>query len=143
MNRPSTDMADADERIIDQSLAHWVVKRTGSALLGAAVRAASAAEGHGHSCAWLADPQSGAGFDTDALHTLRQHDWVGDGSAFTPFVLDARQRFYLWRNWQHEKKLAAAILRRCADRRLPIPADILAADLGRLFTDMPPGPADG
>jgi exodeoxyribonuclease V alpha subunit len=143
MNGPSTDMADADERVIDQSLAHWVAKRTGSALLGAAVRVASAAERHGHSCAWLADPQSGAGFDTGALATLRQQDWVGDGSTFTPFVLDAQQRFYLWRNWQHEKKLAAAILQRCADRHLPIPADTLAADLDTLFTGMPPGLADG
>jgi exodeoxyribonuclease V alpha subunit len=142
MNHPLTDIADSDERAIDHSLAQWVFKRTGSAVLAAAVRAASRAEGHGHSCAWLADPHTDAGFDTDALAALRAHAWVGDGSAFSPFVLDAQHRFFLWRNWQHEAKLAAAILRRCSERQVPIPADTLAADLDTLFAGMPPGPTD-
>ncbi|AGG88402.1 MULTISPECIES: exodeoxyribonuclease V subunit alpha [Rhodanobacter] len=142
MNRPLPPAA-ADERAIDQSLAQWVLGRTGSALLAAAVRAASRAEGHGHSCAALADPDTGADLDTDALEALRRHDWVGDGTAFTPFVLDAQGRFYLWRNWQHEAKLAEAILRRCAQRTLPIPADTLADDLATLFAGMPRGATDG
>jgi len=143
MNHPLPHAADADERAIDQTLAQWVLGRTGSAPLAAAVRAASRAEGHGHSCATLTDPDTGAGFDTDALDALRQHDWVGDGRSFTPFVLDAQGRFYLWRNWQHEAKLAEAILRRCAQRTLPLTADILVDDLGALFAGMPPGPTDG
>jgi exodeoxyribonuclease V alpha subunit len=142
MNRPLADMTDTDGRAIDLGLQRWVLKRTGSTLLAAAAHAASAAEGHGHSCAWLTDPHGDARFDADALATLRQHDWVGDGSAFTPFVLDARSRFYLWRNWQHETRLADAILQRCTDRRLPIPVDTLAADLDALFAGMPHGPAD-
>ncbi|MHB1273760.1 MAG: exodeoxyribonuclease V subunit alpha [Rhodanobacter sp.] len=143
MNRPLTDTAATDERAIDQTLAQWVFRRTGSALLAAAVRAASSAEGHGHSCAWLTDPQTDAGFAADALDALRAHAWVGDGSRFSPFVLDAQNRFFLWRNWQHEAKLAAAILRRCAQRTLPIPADVLAADLDALFAGMPRGSTDG
>ncbi|KZC19788.1 MULTISPECIES: exodeoxyribonuclease V subunit alpha [Rhodanobacter] len=142
MNRPLPPAA-ADERAIDQSLAQWVLGRTGSALLAAAVRAASRAEGHGHSCAALADPDTGADLDADALEALRRHDWVGNGTAFTPFVLDAQGRFYLWRNWQHETKLAEAILRRCAQRTLPIPADTLADDLATLFAGMPRGATDG
>ncbi len=142
MNRPHDHLTETDERAIDQALAQWVLRRTGSALLAAATRAASNAEGHGHSCAWLDDPQADAGFDTDALQALRQHAWVGDGSHFTPFVLDAQNRFYLWRNWQHESTLAAAILQRCAQRTLPIPAAILADDLDALFAGMPPGPTD-
>lgn len=140
MNQPMNN-ADGDERAIDQTLAQWVQQRTGSALLAAAVRAASVAEGRGHSCAWLIDPDSGAGFDDDAVVSLREHAWVGDGSRFTPFVLDARGRFYLWRNWQHESKLAAAILQRCARRALPIPAEVMAADLERWFADTPADPA--
>jgi exodeoxyribonuclease V, alpha subunit len=136
-------MPTADERAIDQTLAQWVQQRSGSALLAQAVRAASAAEGHGHSCTWLADPHTEAGFDAEALAALRRHDWVGDGTRFTPFVLDAQHRFYLWRNWQHEAKLADAILQRCAQRTLPIAADTLAADLHTLFAGMPPGPTDG
>jgi exodeoxyribonuclease V alpha subunit len=142
MNRPPDHVAETDERAIDQTLAQWVLRRTGSALLAAATRAASNAEGHGHSCAWLDDPQAEARFDTDALQALRQHAWVGDGSHFTPFVLDAQDRFYLWRNWQHESKLAAAILQRSAQRTLPIPAATLAEDLDALFAGMPHGPTD-
>jgi exodeoxyribonuclease V alpha subunit len=140
MNRPPADLTDTDERAIDLVLAQWVLKRTGSALLASAVRAASSAEGHGHSCAWLVDPQTGAGFDEAALAALRQHQWVGDGSRFTPFVLDAAGRFYLWRNWQHESRIAVAILQRCSQRTLPVPAAALAADLDRLFAGSPTGP---
>ncbi|MEY2160514.1 exodeoxyribonuclease V subunit alpha [Rhodanobacter sp. FW106-PBR-LB-2-11] len=139
---PQAANADADERAIDQGLAQWVLGRTGSAPLAAAVRAASRAEGHGHSCATLTDPDTDAGFDADALGELRRHDWVGDGSSFTPFVLDTQGRFYLWRNWQHETKLAEAILRRCAQRTLPIAADTLASDLDTLFAGMPRGATD-
>jgi len=142
MNRSVPLPADTDERAIDQTLAQWVFKRTGSALLASAVRAASSAEGHGHSCAWLTDSHTDTGFDTDALNALRQHAWVGDGSCFTPFVLDVQNRFYLWRNLQHEAKLAAAILQRCQQRTLPIPADMLAGDLDALFTGMPAGITD-
>lgn len=142
MNRPTTITPDPEERAIDQSLARWVSQRTGSPLLAAAVRAASRAEGHGHSCAMLGEPQSDVTFDTEALETLHQHDWVGDGTHFTPFVLDAHERFYLWRNWQHEEKLAAAVLARCSQRTMPIPADTLTADLETLFAGMPAGPTD-
>jgi len=142
MNRLLPPVESIDERAIDQTLAQWVFKRTESALLAAAVHEASNAEGHGHSCAWLTDPQTDAGFDADALDALHQHAWVGDGSRFTPFVLDAQNRFYLWRNWQHEAKLTAAILQRCQQRMLPIPADTLADDLDILFRGMPAGITD-
>ncbi|TAL99706.1 MAG: exodeoxyribonuclease V subunit alpha, partial [Rhodanobacter sp.] len=137
--RPAPSQAP-DERAIDQRLAQWVHERTGSALLAAAVRAASRAEGHGHACAQLDAAEAESRFEVDALAALREHAWVGDGSTFTPFVLDARQRFYLWRNWQHEARLAAAIRQRCAERCLPITADVLASDLDAVFAGMPAGP---
>jgi exodeoxyribonuclease V alpha subunit len=121
MNHPLNPIAEADERAIDQALAQWVLKRTGSPLLASAVRAASAAEGQGHSHAQLTDPYTDVGFDAEALTTLRQHDWVGNGQRFTPFVLDAQNHFYLWRNWQHESTLANAILRRCGNRSYRFP----------------------
>jgi exodeoxyribonuclease V alpha subunit len=142
MNGSPNPMVEPDERAIDQTLAHWVLKRTGSPLLASAVRAASTAEGLGHSCAQLTDPYTDAGFDAEALTTLRQHAWVGNGRQFTPFVLDVQDRFYLWRNWQHESKLAAAILQRCKNRSLPVPTDILADDLAALFGTMPSGSTD-
>ncbi|MEO8748255.1 MAG: exodeoxyribonuclease V subunit alpha [Rhodanobacter sp.] len=139
MNTVPSPSHPAEERAIDQGLANWVHARTGSALLAAAVRAASAAEGHGHACAQLDDADAETRFDVDALNALRAHAWVGDGSCFTPFVLDARQCFYLWRNWQHEASLADAIRQRCISRRLPVSADALATDLDALFAGMPPG----
>ncbi|OOG50296.1 exodeoxyribonuclease V subunit alpha [Rhodanobacter sp. C01] len=142
MNPALPQTTETDERAIDHTLAQWVLKRTGSPLLAAAVRAASQAEGHGHSCAWLTDPFTDVGFDADALTALHRHEWVGDGSRFTPFVLDAQNRFYLWRNWQHESKLDTAILHRCEQRSLPIATATLAEDLRTLFADMPPGPTD-
>ena len=142
MNLPLTNVIETDDRAIDQTLAQWVFKRTGSALLAAAVRVTSSAEGHGHSCAWLTDPHTDVGFDAEARATLRQHAWVGDGSHFTPFVLDTQNHFYLWRNWQHETKLAAAIRQRCEQRSLPIPTDVLATDLDVLFAGMPRGATD-
>jgi exodeoxyribonuclease V alpha subunit len=142
MNGSLNPMVEPDERAIDQTLAHWVLKRTGSPLLASAVRAASTAEGLGHSCAQLTDPYTDAGFDAEALTTLRQHAWVGNGRQFTPFVLDVQDRFYLWRNWQHESKLAAAILQRCKNRSLPVPTDILAEDLAALFGTTPSGSTD-
>jgi len=138
-NATSTPSGD-DERAIDQRLAHWVRQRTGSAVLAAAAGAASQAEGQGHACAvldTLCDEQGRPLFDTDALLALRQHDWVGDGSRFSPFVLDARSRFYLWRNWQHESRLADALLERCHQRSLPVDSDALASDLDALFGNMP------
>src|SRR6185437_6540424 len=89
MNVHPAASSPSDERAIDQQLAHWVHLRTGSALLAAAVRAASRAEGHGHAFASPDAPETDTRFDTDALDALRQHAWVGDGSTFAPFVLDA------------------------------------------------------
>lgn len=132
---PATPVVD--ERTIDRALSGWVMDRTGSALLAAAVRAASAAEGHGHSCARLPEVRGDIEFGADALATLRDHPWVGDGSRFAPFVLDAEDRFYLWRNWQHETRLAEAILQRSRHRVMPVAGDVLAADLEVLFAGMP------
>ncbi|MBB5360596.1 exodeoxyribonuclease V alpha subunit [Rhodanobacter sp. ANJX3] len=142
MNAYATDTGATEERVIDQTLAQWVLARTGSALLASAVRAASTAEGQGHSCAWLVDPVTDVWFDADALSALRDQPWVGDGQRFTPFVLDAQNRFYLWRNWQHESKLAAAIRQRCYGRTLPIPAETLATDVTTLFAGAASGTDD-
>ena len=125
-----------ESRAIDLGLAHWVMARTGSRPLADAVRAASCAEGEGHACARLATD----GAEDRDLPAIAGHPWVGRGEAFTPFVLDAGGRFYLWRNWQHETTLAAHIRRRCTARIAVDPAP-LAADLERLFAGMPAAPS--
>lgn len=137
MTSPSAfamQVAEHDEpRAIDESLARWVLARTGSPLLARAAQAASAAEGLGHACAWLDESR----FGTDDLRQLRAHPWVGDGSRFTPFVLDAQDRCYMWRNWQHETRLAENLRQRQRKARWPVNTDALAADLELLFAGMP------
>jgi exodeoxyribonuclease V alpha subunit len=115
------------ERALDLGLAQWVRDRTGCEVLARAAQAASAAEGDGHACARLVE------FDDGEIGTLRAHAWVGDGSAFKPFVLDRERRFWLWRNWRHEQRLADALLARCAARSRPLDDAALARDAGILF----------
>ena len=115
------------ERALDLGLAQWVRERTGSDALARAAQAASAAEGEGHACARL------AGLDDAGIDTLRRHAWVGAGDAFRPFVLDQERRFWLWRNWRHEQRLADALLARCAARAQPLADAVLAVDIATLF----------
>lgn len=117
-------------RMIDRGLARWVQARTGSALLARAVFAAGVAEGEGHACALL-----GASFGADELDALRAQAWVGDGTVFSPFVLDAAARFYLWRNWRHEQVLAGELLARCRPRAGAVAGDAVHGDLDALFGD--------
>ena len=121
-------MTVSNERIVDHTFAQWVRRRSGSDVLARAAFAASRDEGQGHSCAAL------SGDEID-LQALRAQAWVGDGSAFTPFVLSDAGNFYLWRNWRHESRLADAIRTRALARTLPIGDGQLAADLAELFGD--------
>jgi exodeoxyribonuclease V alpha subunit len=104
------------ERAIDHTLARWVRERSRSELLARAAFAASRDEGLGHVCTALGEE----GFDADALTALRAHAWVGTGVRFTPFVLDAVDNFYLWRNWRHETRVADALRARAAARTSPL-----------------------
>lgn len=120
-------MNDTGGRALDLGLATWVRERSGSDVLARAAQAASAAEGDGHACAWLGE------LDDDAIAALRRHAWVGDGSAFRPFVLDRDGRFWLWRNWRHEQRLADALLARCGGRANPLEGATIASDIATLF----------
>lgn len=124
--------AARSSRMIDRGLARWVQARTGSALLARAAFAASVAEGEGHACALLA-----SSFGDAELAALSAQPWVGDGTAFTPFVLDADGRFHLWRNWRHERELADALLAR-RDARTRTTPDTLESDLDALFGNEQP-----
>lgn len=118
---------DVVARDIDAGLARWVHGRTGSRLLARAAEAASAAEGEGHACALLDD------FEQAAIDELRAHAWVGNGDAFSPFVLDpAQRRFWLWRNWRHERRLADGLCER-GTRGSALQRALVDADVDVLF----------
>ena len=89
------------------AMERWARQRSGSALLGRAIGMAASAEAQGHACARL-DAES---ID---LQALRGHRWVGDGSTLTPAVMTDDGEFFLWRNWRHEERIAAAIAARMA-----------------------------
>ena len=118
-------MIEPVERIVDHTFARWVRTRSGSELLARAAFAALRDEGQGHSCAELSND------DIDTA-VLRSHAWVGSGATFTPFVL-TDEKFYLWRNWRHETRLAEAIRTRTETRRMPIDAARIDADVAELF----------
>ncbi|MEP6483855.1 MAG: exodeoxyribonuclease V subunit alpha [Rudaea sp.] len=121
-------MTGPNERIVDHTFAQWVRRRSGSDVLARAAFAASRDEGQGHSCAALLD-------DDIDLRTLRTLAWVGDGSAFTPFVLSDAGNFYLWRNWRHETRLADALRARVGARTSPVDVARLAAVIAELFSN--------
>lgn len=89
------------------ALEAWALGRTGSPDLARAIGLAAAAEAEGHACVDL----SSAALD---LGTLRAHPWVGDGSRFTPLVLDSDGRCFFWRNAEHEARIAQGIRMRLA-----------------------------
>ena len=118
------------ERDIDRALGQWVAQRAGSALLGRAASALSCAEGQGHvRCDLAAD----AGFTPAQVAEVCKHAWVGDGSAFAPFVSEGDANVYTWRNWRNETSLAQALRERARARSLPVDGAQLAVDVAELF----------
>jgi len=117
------------ERAIDLTLQRWVRKRADSDGLARAAAAASRDEGAGHVCSALIEEE----FSDADIAALGVHPWVGDGSRFTPFVLDANANFYTWRNWRHETRVADGLLARARSRTMPLAAAQLALDVEELF----------
>ncbi len=118
-------------RALDRALARWVLAMGGSPRLAELAAHASFAEAQGDTCLALGNHASLV-LDEAELAALRRQALVGDGSRLSAFVIDAGERFYLWRNHRHEQQVAAAIAQR---RAWPAaaPAAILAHDLDQLF----------
>ena len=112
------------ERAIDRTLATWVRRRTGSDVLSRAAACVSRDEALGHSCAMLGDD---ADFSPADIVELRRQPWIGDGTRFTPFVLDETGACYTWRNWQHESRLSTSLRARAGRASTPGDVDDLFA----------------
>jgi len=122
----SLSNSDRDPTSTAIALERWAKQRTDCAPLARALGQAAAAEAQGHACAML---------DAREFDAVRAHPWVGNGAALTPAVLTEHGEFYLWRNWQHEAQIAAALrARMSAGRAAPSAAD--QADLARLFVNV-------
>jgi exodeoxyribonuclease V alpha subunit len=65
---------------------------------------------------------------------LRTSPVVGKPGEFRPLVLDDRNRLYLYRYWDYERRLADTLLDKIRARRAPVDLNILRAGLERYFT---------
>jgi len=108
------------ERALARAIARWVLGHGGGERLAVLAGRAAVAE--------LAGDTALAPLDKDVCDALHREPLVGDGSALSSFVVDADDHFYLWRNYQHEGEVAAAVrARRAAGTAQPLPDDALAA----------------
>ncbi len=64
---------------------------------------------------------------------LRQSPAVGSPGDFRPLVLDPKNRLYLYRYWDYEKKLSDSIINRARSRSKKVDTNLLKDGLNRLF----------
>lgn len=127
-------------RPLDRALYRWVLTHGGNVMLAATAAWTSLADSRGDTALPLSDGDSRSGMppltETD-LAILREQAMVAaaDSAQPAPFVLDAGGRFYLWRNFAHERDAAALIrARRAGDFDDAIAtSDRMQADLDILF----------
>lgn len=128
-------------RAVDRAVYRWVRAHGGSALLAATAAWASLADGDADAALPLADlnrygmpPLPAA--DIERLRAEPLVAGEGDAGPVRPFVLDAANRFYLWRNHAHECAAADAIRARRAVSAGPRAGAAAAseADLDLLFS---------
>ncbi|MBW2613546.1 MAG: exodeoxyribonuclease V subunit alpha [Deltaproteobacteria bacterium] len=74
--------------------------------------------------------------------TLLQSKIVGEAGEYRPMILDGRNRLYLYRFWEYEKKLADFLLEPTAPPLPDINAATVKAGLERLFPEREPGETD-
>lgn len=112
------ELADAPWRPLDRAVLRWTLAHGGSPLLAKMAAWASYADGEGDTALLLTGEGAGRhGMprpDAEALAALRAEPLVGDGRVPTPYVIDADDRFYLWRNHAHEVAVANAVRTRRA-----------------------------
>ena len=129
-------------RPLDRALYRWVRIHGGSETLAATAAWTSLADGQGDTALPLTAAESRYALSplSDAdIAELRRQPMVAteDSAQTTPFVLDAANRFYLWRNYAHERDVAALIRARRISRLgggvAAAKATDLDADLDTLF----------
>ncbi len=114
--------AGPEQRLLARLLVRWVESHGGGARLAQLAARAALAEQAGDTAL---PPLPG-----DALAALADEPMVGEGVRETPFVVDAAGRFFLWRNFAHEREVAARLQAR---RRAAAPLPMAAGDLAALF----------
>ena len=125
---------------LQRALHRWVIAHGGSALLARTAAWASLADARADAALALSGSDAGSqgmpAFGDDEVNALRREPMVGDGSSDVPtaFVIDAHARFYLWRNFNRERRIGE----RLRDLRHATSADTGAvneAAIAMLFGD--------
>jgi exodeoxyribonuclease V alpha subunit len=134
---------------IDRHFAAFISGMAGNAppLTGMIAALASNAVGDGNICLNLADIAGRQlridGVDTElpCIEELRSMlegtQVVGSPGDLRPFVLDGKERLYLYRNWKYEQDLARVILEKTAHVCPGIDEKLLREGLSRLFPSDP------
>ena len=132
--RDGAEWSREEWRALDRAVHRWVRVHGGSERLAAVAAWTSLADGDGDAALPL------AGGDRYAMPPLTQAEIDGlraealvasdPATATRPFVLDAANRFYLWRNYQQEREAAALIRARRAN------AAAASADAGQTEADL-------
>lgn len=126
----------ASWRPLDCAVYRWVLAHGGSALLARTAACASAAHGDGDTALLLRQARASAAdampLAADDIAALRAEAMVAasDEGPVRPFVLDADDRFYLWRNRRDESRVLAALRAR---REAASSPPVAMADIDRLF----------
>lgn len=124
--RTAAETAEAAWGTLQQALHRWVLAHGGSPLLARIAAWASLADLHADAALALQGEDAGsqgmAPLSAGEIAMLRDEAMVGDGTARSAFVLDARDRFYLWRNFAREREIARLLtLRRASPQKWPEP----------------------
>ena len=136
--RDGAEWSQEEWRALDRAMHRWVRVHGGSERLAATAAWASLADGDGDAALPLTggDRYAMPPLALDDIASLRAEPLVvSDPATETrPFVLDAANRFYLWRNYQQEREAATLIRARRADAApASTTAQSIEADLEVLF----------
>jgi len=136
--RDGAEWSREEWRALDRAMHRWVRVHGGSDRLAATAAWTSLADGDGDAALPLAggDRYAMLPLTQPEIATLRAEALVASDPAtqMRPFVLDAANRFYLWRNYQQEREAATLIrARRAHGAAAFADAEQTEADLDVLF----------
>ena len=125
--RDAGEWSQESWRALDRAVYRWVRSHGGSALLAATAAWTSLADGGGDAALPLAvENRLGMSrLSAAEIERLRAEPMVAadDATGTRAFVLDRAERFYLWRNYVHERDAAALIRARRAAPPTPAAID--------------------
>lgn len=129
---------------LQRALHRWVIAHGGTALLARTAAWASLVDARADAALSLVGVDAGLqgmpALGDDEIESLRSEPMAGDGSGDAPtaFVIDARARFYLWRNFNRERRIGHELreLRQASSSDTHVMDEIA---LGSLFGDAASG----